>query len=104
MYTKLSIVYTKLSIVYTKLSIVYTKLSLVLQSHMVDVLVELDRAPNKVQFLNDSSTDRAKLFLQVASEPSERRALIVTASEAVFNLSAEHLHILTNGLQGGAGQ
>ena len=80
-------------------SIVYSKLRFSLLSHIVDVLVELYGAPNKMQFLNDGATDRAKLFLQVASECSKRRTLIVAPSEAVFNFSAEHLHILTNGLQ-----
>ena len=80
-------------------SIVYSKLRFSLLSHIVDVLVELYGAPNKMQFLNDGATDRAKLFLQVASECGKRRTLIVAPSEAVFNFSAEHLHILTNGLQ-----
>ena len=78
---------------------VYSKLRLSLLSHIVDVLVELYGAPNKMEFLNDGATDRAKLFLQVASKSSERRTLIVAPSETVLNLSAEHLHILTNSLQ-----
>ena len=78
---------------------VYSKLRFSLLSHIVNILVELYGAPNKMEFLNDGATDRAKLFLQVASKSSERRTLIMAPSETVLNLSAEHLHILTNSLQ-----